>query len=182
MRKKNIVFFISIIISLLFLSCTEDNSYAPTHYDLKLRFQDKLGNDIIEGISTIVNKYEEQTSTMYQIEVSGSEYKLDVEQSGKTKDKLVVSKHLLMQIIDSKPCIAITTVAFIPPRNIPYQLTHKFVCPYIFGDEEEHIIVSNWRKTAPGSSICTGITVDGKNYSVRDTDKEGNTILLVTLD
>ena len=33
-----------------------------------------------------------------------------------------------------------------------------------------------------GSSICTGITVDGKNYSVIDTDKEGNTILLVTLD
>lgn len=44
----------------------------------------------------------------------------------------------------------------------PEVLTRTFVCPYIFGDEEEHSIISHWKyNDGYGSVELIRVTIDG---------------------
>lgn len=179
MKKNNILLLIYILIlSPIFLSCSsgEDNSFSPYYYYLKIRFEDKSGNDIIHGIDTGNNKPENST-----YEISENAYELNVIQSGKSKERLILAP-LSVQITDSYDCLVITTSTLPLPDYRPSQLTHKLICPHIFGDEAEHTIISNWKETGPVSNACTSIIVDGKTYSAIETDEEGYSILLVVLD
>lgn len=179
MKKNNILLLIYILIlSSIFLSCSRgvDNTSSPYYYYLKIRFEDKSGNDIVHGIDTGDNKPE---NSIY--EISKNAYKLNVIQTGKEEEKLILVP-LYLQITDSYNCLIIIT-GTLPSRDYrPSQLTHKLICPHIFGDEEEHMIISNWEETGPVSNACTSVIMDGKTYSTIETDKEGYSILLVVLD
>lgn len=179
MKKNNIIALITTItLASLLLSCSrgEDNSFSPYYYVLKIRFEDKSGNDIVHGINTGNNKPENST-----YEVSKDAYELDVTQTGKSKERLILAP-LSVQTTDSYDCLIITTSTLPLPDYRPFQLTHKLVCPHIFSDEQEHTIVSNWKEAKPAGSLCTSIVVDGKTYSGTETDNEGYSILLVTFD
>ena len=45
-------------------------------------------------------------------------------------------------------------------------VTQKLVCPYIFGDNNEHILVSYWEDLPDYKHKCTGFTLDGKEYPI----------------
>ena len=45
-------------------------------------------------------------------------------------------------------------------------ITQKLVCPYIFGDNNEHVLVSYWEELPDSKHTCTGFTFDGKEYPI----------------
>ena len=51
-------------------------------------------------------------------------------------------------------------------NNIYPMVTQKLVCPHIFGDNNEHVLVSYWEDLPDYKYKCTGFTLDGKEYPI----------------
>ncbi|WP_165024068.1 hypothetical protein [Dysgonomonas sp. ZJ279] len=170
--KNNIIFFICILsLSSILLSCSGyADSIPPRHYRLEIRFEDGAGNDKLRGIDYI----EENEAHKIKRNI----YRLEVAQIGKFKEELSLFP-LYLQMTDSYHYLVFATST--PPESPdfhPSRLTHTFICPYIFGDSDEHIIISNWNN----NQLCTSIIIDGKTYSANGTDQQGNAPFIVLLD
>ena len=65
----------------------------------------------------------------------------------------------------------------------PEVLTRTFVCPYIFGDEEEHSIISHWKyNDGYGSVELIRITIDGVDARIESgTDKYQQPLVIAVL-
>lgn len=179
MKKNGIMFLAStILLFLLVSSCSnKEDSFSPYYYSLKIRFADRSGNDKVRGIDYIENSEAENNT----YEIAKSVYKLDVTQTGKPKEELFLSP-LCVQKNDSYDCLVLTTSTLALPDYRPAQLTHKLVCSYIFGDDDEHTITSNWEEKNSVLSLCTNIIVDGRTFPVIETDQEGTSVFLVVFD
>lgn len=179
MKKSNVIFYLNIVLlsSMLFSCSSSDDSYSPYYYSLKIRIEDKSGNDKIQGIDYIENnKAENQT-----YEIKKSLYNMEVTQTGKPKEDLFLAP-LSIQKTDIYDCLVVTTSTLPLANYRPSQLSHKLICSFIFGDENEHIITSTWEQKNPVLSLCANIIVDGITYQVAETDKEGNPVFIVLLD
>ena len=44
-------------------------------------------------------------------------------------------------------------------NNIYPMVTQKLVCPHIFGDNNEHVLVSYWKSLSAEEYTCTGFTL-----------------------
>ena len=169
MKTNNILILICIsALSCILLSCSKNNlnSYSPYHYFLKIKIVDKQGNDLIHGIYAANN---ETDPSRYK--VKENVYELNVKQTGKKNERLF--SVLSVETIDSYDCLVVHTATLPLPDYRPLQLEHKLICSYIFGDEEERTIISNWEDSKKVDSFCTDIIFDGKSYSVEEVDSEG---------
>jgi len=179
MKKRSLMRLVSMVfLFLIVLSCSdkdEDNSFPPYRYPIKIRIEGKSGDDKINGIP-YVHKAETD-----QFEVQKSSYTLAVLQTGKPKEQLFLGP-LAMQKTDSYNCLIITSTTLASPDYRPSQLTHKLVCAHIFGDTNEHTIISDWEEKSLVYNLCTHIVVDGKTFTATEIDKEGTAVFLVTLD
>src|SRR5690554_3453662 len=121
MKRNSIVLVICLSISsLILISCTKELNSKPPHlYELKIRFIDKQGNDIVHGIDIDENSTD---PTIFKVKKNA--YKLSVIQAGKEKEQL-----LFVQTADSYDCLII--YSYTPPDYRPFQLTHKLICPHI---------------------------------------------------
>jgi len=50
------------------------------------------------------------------------------------------------------------------------KLVYQFTCPYVFGDDVEHTIVSYWKRSESGQMSCYRVELDGKEFSVTNED------------
>ena len=180
MKKILFLFSLGLLFS-LFLNCScspKENSRPPYNYNLYLRFEDSSNNDKVKGIN-----YIDKEGELYTHKVEENAYKLSILTTDKSKENLFMGTLLYVEITDRYSCLIIQTG--ILPQYRPNQLIHKIVCPHIFGDNNEHTIVSNWKLVGAGEEICLGITVDGTYYQPENgTDAYGNPveISLVILD
>ncbi|ADY52994.1 hypothetical protein Pedsa_2449 [Pseudopedobacter saltans DSM 12145] len=179
MKKKRTIFFIyGLLISFTVLSCGKIDSKAPYFYTLKIRFTDKDGNDKLQGI-----KYGERDKSEVNIfKVNQGSYQLGIVQTQSSKEDMNLLP-LTLQRTEPYDCLVLTarTFTFVPPTDRSRQLTYKFVCAHIFGDEEEHTVVSDWGEVGSVLRECITITLDGKTFTAMDRDQFGYPVFHVLL-
>lgn len=177
-RIKIKILAYTLFVSFSLLGCSDKlDSFSPYYYTIKIRFTEKNGNDLVRGIDYIENSKAE--NNIY--EVKKGLYELVVTQTGKPKEDLSLSP-LFVQLTDSYDCVVLTTSTPPLPDYRPDRLTHTIVCSHIFGNDGEHIIESNWEAKNTTTNVCTSITVDGRTYTTKETDKNGIQIFIVTLN
>lgn len=177
-KKRNIASIALVaLLSSILLSCErKEDSPAPSIHSYKMRFEDKAGNDKVHGIPYLPDKKAERNI----FDIQKNEYKLDIIQE-KKKWNLYLGP-LSVQLTDLYDCLIITTTNFSFPNYQPNQLTHKLVCPYVFGDENEHTIISNWEKAGPIYFICKSLVVDGKSYLPSNTEEDDKMTFTIVIN
>ncbi len=172
--KINItILLFAILLPVILISCESKDGPDPIfrQYYLEIRFEDKSGNDKIEGIGRL----SDGSKVKYDL------YKLTVEEMTSAQDNLNLSP-LRVRTTDAYESLVLEYSINASSNLNLDKLTYKLKCPYIFGDEEEHIIVSNWEKKTSTSNYCTSIVVDGKTYTTTETDEVGIPVFLVQVD
>ena len=128
------------------VSLVFENSPKVVPYYLLLNIQDISGKNRIEGIG-----YDENSGS-----IKSDLYKWAVFQGGEfsslTLYKTEENESLLLTVCGPKQ-IKINAVI------------HKFSCPYVFGDNLEHTIITSWEFIDSSThAVCTYFVIDGKVY------------------
>lgn len=177
MKRRDAIFVCIVLLSSIVISCGKSDSFSPYYYTLKIRFIDNSGGDKVRGIDYIENSKAENNT--YEIEKTT--YKLEVTKSGKPKEDLFLGPLSLQKAVP-RDLLVLTTSTLPLPEYRPVQLTHKLVCSYIFSDNNEHSITSNWEKKSAVIDLCTSIIVDGRTFVATETDEQGNSVFTVVVD
>jgi hypothetical protein len=98
------------------------------------------------------------------IEVGGNLYKLIV--SYTESEKEVHNMTLKVQREDDYECLVFSKG--LHPNCIVGMITYKLTCSYVFGDNEEHTIISHWEKYDKYLNSCSRIVIDGKEFPVTE--------------
>jgi len=134
-------------------------------YYLLLSIQDNSGEDKIKGIGYEENSRSIKTDLYKWAVFQGGEF------SSLTQYKTEENGSLLLTVWGPKR-IKINTVI------------HKFSCPYVFGDNLEHTIITCWEFIeSPGQAVCTYFVIDGKEFpSMQKTGDFFSTVTVVLDD
>ena len=155
MKTRNLIWLLTLLV-MLFSRCNNGNEAPPYNYHLKLKFEDSSGKNLVNGL-----KYEQQS---YSFQVT-DEYKLQV-----TSTDISDQKEILYVEVENDQAeylhFSYSTFDYVAST-----ITWKFVCPHIFGDNEEHIITSYWKKENH-MAVCLKITCDDKDFQF--TQKQGS--------
>ena len=158
-----------IMLAMFVLGCNHKVGPGTTRdYILLLNIKDALGEEKLRNIPLDELDNFPGALEMGHGYVSPEAYKLTVvmpdmcakyaESSDKNRYSpklwvVEIEQHLYILLMDRSPlrCPAVETI------------TYKLFCPYIFGDDREHIIVSSWRPNslAISDNTCFHITLDG---------------------
>jgi len=188
---KTFQLIISLSILLLCIGCSKNSKHeAETglcsyRYQMLINFQDVSGADKLTNIPSY-NPNEGTETQVYHIfnaeswsgNVQRSVYSLD-----RIMPKLCVDLGPDAGPFGGEPERTLTVVQFGDDYYLEFDessspscprveiITHKFICPYIFGDNEEHIIVSRWKPLYYKDELtlqneCYSVKVDGKEVSV----------------
>ncbi len=176
--KNNILFLVAMLL-LLFshTSCSNgEDSHPGYEYTLKIRVEDKCGNDKVKDIGYIEN----ESSNIQLYEVKKNLYRSSVTETGKKDEKLTLHPLMVHKTIHYEYLILKTQT--LPQRNYrPSQLEHQLVCDYIFGDKQTHTITSLWEENTSTQNVCISIVVDGVTYRAEEMDNEGVPIFAIVL-
>lgn len=158
--KKIILLCLSMFL-VTFYGCKEDeNIILKTHlyhYNIAIAFENQSGENLVEGIpydessNSILNTEYKQTISVSPDESSSKPHHYRVNEPGIWKDENGEENFFFTA----------TMYSYVYPM-----VTQKLVCPYIFGDNNEHILVSYWEDLPDYKYKCTGFTLDGKEYPI----------------
>lgn len=193
--KTTVKIFAFLLLVASVTGCSKGGVF-PRTYKVLLSFTDAEGNDILKDIPN--NKlgghlvYLDENSwageilpELYKLAVVMPEYSYQYNtpnthnQLGLSVNGLGDSHYLLLGESSS------------PLKSNIEIITHKLVCPYIFNDDNQHIIVTYWQPNQnvheswileDGTSAineCYRITVDGKEYPVTQ-EKYANATISTT--
>jgi hypothetical protein len=143
-------------------------------YNISFVFQDAEGNNLAEGIDledwTPVDVPKEQ-ATFGQVV---SDYKLDIILS-KQSDKFNSTNEYYHPILiytktDDCICIGNNLILYTGLAEPQNKLTYHITCPYIFGDEEIHVITTYWKElgnkhNATYLAECYMVEFDGQTIT-----------------
>lgn len=161
---------------LIFMGCkSEEDSYPPIHYGYNLAFVDENGNDLIEGMQTGLGRNGKPA-----LREKDYSYKLVEPDS---KDDFTGPDCIYVESRDGLFTLAIFDALWDGYKydKKPEVLTRTFVYPYIFGDEEEHSIISHWKyNDGYGSVELIRVTIDGVDARIESgTDKYHPLVVVV---
>lgn len=137
------------------VSCNEIKDGGDTYYyHLAIKFVDQSGENLLNGI---------ECNSGEKIDFS-EEYKLikwvEERRSLGGEESDVYLTH------NDGQNYLLPDVAAFPRYGFYSPIIVDFTCHYIFGDNQPHEIVSEWKKKKKLRTECTKVTVDGKQYDV----------------
>lgn len=186
-------------------SCkTEKNEYPFTGYNLFLSIQDIWGNDLVEGIEydpdrlpawgPFVNR------DLYQLEYVYPDPCMDVFELHKNSGAAIPDEYVpLLKVFgslydanfsedydfDDNDYTFLVFHVFSNTRkcDVAKKLTVKLKCPYVFGDNAVHEIVTYWEPVSKIVNKCYRIEFDGKtNTEIEYSQPGGISRATVILD
>ena len=182
---KTLKFAVLILIVLIVNSCDKDKIDKKTlgyQHLLLLSFQDVSGNDLLEGSEFIWNDGMSTTKPEF--------YTLDIVFEDGIPNKYEIYKSDRYDI--RYPMLSLANKWFLPPEspaNPDYKylcfeassfrssfaekITFRLICPYLFGDNEAHDIVTWWEPSTYrgyGRTFCYRIEFEGKEFPVEGND------------
>lgn len=165
--KKIILLFLSILL-VTFYGCNKKD-VDPVHYSysIALTFENQSGDNLVTGIPYSEKEqripYSEYTRTAWAengIELLTAELQTIKDENG--EDAI---------LLDGMTWEHVSPI-----------ITQKLVCPYIFGDNNEHVLVSYWEELPDSKHTCTGFTFDGKEYPISKDNITGIYRVKIVLD
>lgn len=167
MKTTNLLCLLTLLV-MLFSQCNDGNEAPPYTYHLKLKFEDSSGKNLVNGLMNQENGYHGyhsfQVTDTYKLQVSSTD----------VSDK----KEILYVEVENDQAeylyFSYSTFDYVAST-----ITWKLVCPHIFGDNEEHIITSYWKKEDHHEASCLKITCDDKD--VQFTQKQGSSAYTVLI-
>ena len=156
----------------------KEGAYPLYDYRLLINIQDALGNEKLMGLPYIPGK-----DSQFAFGDEGIFFKVHPEYCTwevimpgpcvKTESGLLIStfepKLVVGKMDDEHYYLFFKENSFNRCPRVGV-ITHKLICPLLFGDEKEHIIVSYWKSSEnykmPSESTCYHITIDGNEIPV----------------
>lgn len=148
MKKINLICLLTLLI-MVFSRCSDGNEAPPYTYNLKLKFENSSGKNLVNGL-----KYQ-QESGGYSYQVTDT-YKLQISSTDVSNQKEILYVEVEN---DQAEYLYFSYSTF---DNVAPTITWKLVCPHIFGDNEEHVITSHWEEKK-NTALCVKITCDNKD-------------------
>lgn len=185
-QNKLLVKIISILpILILSYSCSKhEGGVIPRDYHLQLNFQNGFGTEILKDIPNeklgghlVVEDKDgwsgKVESNIYNLNIISPElcFKLQEPQPKRPEYQLFINKIANHYYLDFRT----DGSHLCPPAK---EITYKFICPHIFGDNVEHVIISYWKPREDSHSswilkdgtsainYCYRLTIDGKEFPV----------------
>lgn len=158
--KKIILLCLSMLL-LTFYGCKEEEdpilrSYYY-YYNIAIAFENQSGENLVEGIP-----YDESSNS-----ILNTEYKQTIsvspDESGFKPNLYRVNEPGIWKDENGEENFFFTAMMY---NNIYPMVTQKLVCPHIFGDNNEHVLVSYWKSLSAEEYTCTRFTLDGKEYPI----------------
>ena len=145
-------------------------------YPIAFCFQDASGNNIVEEIkaeqSGFIDDKKNINSNMYSLDIDIQNYINGKVTSGPHKYPALYVSSLEM-IMHNKLGICLTNYfARSSEDNNVRKLTYNLQCPYIFGDEETHELVTYWELNDNIYSKCYRIEFEGQEITPQIMDNE----------
>lgn len=160
------------------MSCEgKEDSYPPIGYGYNLAFVDEQDNDLIEGIVT-----HSDPSNRLMLREGDYSYKLVKPNS---KDDFTAPRYIYVSSFNGYNVLEIFDMLWEGYRydKKPEVLTRTLVCPYIFGDEKEHYIVSNWKyDDSYGAAELISITIDGVDAHIEAGTNKYQPLVIAVLN
>jgi len=159
------------------------NDYQPRQYILFLGVQDADGDDLVKGVEGIKTSFTpwgpEIKSDLYTFEIIYPDPCMDVYYNHYHSGEVGfipddIGQHPPIQVVklDDRYSLIFdvkTNNYECCPCPFANSLTFKLSCPYIFGDDIVHEIITYWREAVVDPYrqriFCDRIVLDGKDYS-----------------
>lgn len=156
--KKIILFIFIIYIGVLLQSCNPPHDLYPGRsYHLNIQFIDSKGNDLTNGIK---HKDSEFYAAHYLIDKS--EYIIEA-----STDQIDIEDLLLHIKQNSNQEITLTAHTHLNSfKYTPHEIVIHLICEKIFGNNDQHEIVTRWTYEITNSPKCVSLTLDGKPFPV----------------
>ena len=156
--KKIVYLFLSMFL-VTFYGCNKKD-VDPVHYfySIALIFENQSGDNLVTGIP--YSEYKRTAWAENGLELLIAELKTIKDENG--EDAI---------LLDGMTWEHVSPI-----------ITQKLVCPYIFGDSNEHILVSYWEELPDYKHKCTGFTLDDKEYPISKDDMTGIYEVKIVLD
>ncbi len=174
-----------------------DDTPPSKQYGLWLSFIDAEGNDLVEGIESV-----EPESSINNASVAPDQYTLV---SSPDLNELWPWEGSIPQLMgmipvdpwgrDPYPSLILTPSTngyrhlFVQTTSAPWyegfleKITYTLTCPYIFGDDLPHKIVTYWKEVNSYYSVCDRIVIDGREITgITYSDKERISFATIVLD
>lgn len=145
------------LLAFLFMGCdkTDEPPYVKAY---QLSFVDKEGNDLLKDI-----EFTPGAIGSLPFLKKGT-YSCEFVKPEKSKTTFFNIVPVELEKVNGYNALKIGVT-----MNDKYEnsLTHRFICPFIFGDDKEHILVSYWKsEDNPYDAILVRLTVDGKDGKI----------------
>ena len=153
--KKIVYLFLSMFL-VTFYGCNKKD-VDPVHYfySIALIFENQSGDNLVTGIP-----YSEKEQR-----IPYSEYKRTA--WAENGLELLIAELKTIKDENGEDAILLDGMTW---EHVSPIITQKLVCPYIFGDSNEHILVSYWEELPDYKHKCTGFTLDDKEYPISKDD------------
>lgn len=166
--KKFVFLLLSSVLACIFTNC-EKTAPPPLMYVLNIDPRNEVGESLCKELlddAISIEKYKSYdiSPQLYKHRLVGDDlFKLD-------PLKILVES-------DGHPIIDLKFAKF---GDVLPQIEYYLTCPTIFGDEEEHEIISYWKfeKRPEYTAVCHKVTIDGEEVPVLDRGDRGFSIIL----
>lgn len=150
-------------------------------YMIALCFQDALGNNVSEGIGTEELRTGASIKNANEGTVNPDLYSLDIVSD--PDDYTTLYGFSLGMIKSDKlgTCLTNYYCRFRENNNVR-KLTYKLQCPYIFGDEETHELVTYWELSKNTYAKCYRIEFGGQEIIPQAFENQYYSLGVIKLD
>jgi len=162
---RRFILLLSSFLMISFLGCNKDGGLPPYIYDLKISFENSSGDNLVKGL-----KYDPTTAVTMRDGARFQIQRVEYKQMMQGKYSLSPDEPLWIEIKDNgDESLFMRNITF---DHVTPTITHRLICPHIFGDDKEHVIVSYWERTPNYESRCLKVTFDGKESPVTNVEKK----------
>lgn len=136
-----------------------EDEQLPLYYNLALSFRDASGKDLVKDIA--------EADTLGTVD--SEEYALDVAVYDPCSGAAIPGVSPILMVRYDNDYSYLASSFILPASNCAEkQLTYRLKCPYIFGDDAEHELVTYW-STPTGNVLATCYSgeFDGKSISLQ---------------
>ena len=183
------IFFLAVVVTISCNFNNDENKIIESKYDsyylhfLHLSFQDTSGNDLVKGIEYTRGQSNAGpvNPNLYTLKVvfpDGILFPLVDYRMSFNEGKLFAGAYTGVNINYDRLSFSISSYKKYYDSNgmevkIPFaeKITFKLICPYVFGDDDEHEIVTWWElKTLDDvgeldCTLCCRVDLDGKVFN-----------------
>lgn len=151
--------YIFLLTFLLFGCKSAEDSFPGYNYAIKLIFEDAIGNNLLDSIGYI----DEENAGIVSVE--HNEYQLEIIPD---PDFVTIPLSLLLRKTEKDKCLLFCAATKkLDPDYKASQISFKFKCPRIFGNNKDYSIFTKWKYLKNGTTECIYLSFENKEIELK---------------